>query len=559
VFRLLTSVRFALLLLATVAVAALLGVIFPQAPDEVRAVPASYDAFTQFQSGRYGVFASPMRQLGLFEVFHSVWFNGLLVVLLISVAVCTANRIPPIVRNVRRPVRRVNDRYFQSAHHRADFATPAEPGAIARALRRKGYRVEETERDGATYLFADRFSWAQYGTFISHLSLILFMSGAIVTKLVGFSSFIQIPEGQAYPVFPTIHAGQMQVENLHASDDANAAGVPLRYHSELAVHRDGRTVCSGTSTVNDPLHCAGYTFHQTTFSPDGAELQVRDLATNQVVYHEVPQLGGQGSAPSPHLVVRDDSGTVLFDEDLVLVPLDQQLRQMGEFLAVQRADGTPFPIAVIAIQKQKSWSVQIYHPPGDQPDDGQFAVDVEPGHPASAAGLQFDLASLNGIPLSVVSGIPGAKGPALLQLGTSPAGEKHLDLLDMGALQDAGNTAQSGAPADQQKPPARLDLRPNVPQQLGGYEFTFLGARSITGITVRRDPGSTFIWVATGLMLLGLAVTFYVPRRRLWAKVTPDRAYMAGIADRIVNFSSEMHRIGASAGSPDAAVEEAEP
>src|SRR5262249_50487121 len=151
-------------------------------------------------------------------------------------------------------------------------------------LRRRRYRVEETQLDGATYLFADRFSWAQYGTFLSHLSLILFMSGAIVTKIVGFSTFIQIPDGRTYPVFPTIHARHMQVENLRAADDENAAGLPTRYHSELAVFRDGKQVCHGTSTVNDPMRCAGYTLHQTTFSGDGAELQIRDFSTNQVVY-----------------------------------------------------------------------------------------------------------------------------------------------------------------------------------------------------------------------------------------------------------------------------------
>ncbi|HZU77776.1 MAG TPA: cytochrome c biogenesis protein ResB, partial [Dehalococcoidia bacterium] len=83
-FRLLTSVRVALLLLGAVAVAALLGVIFPQAPDEVRAVPSAYDAYTEFQRTRYGVFTDAMRRLGLFEVFHSYWFNGLILVLLIA-------------------------------------------------------------------------------------------------------------------------------------------------------------------------------------------------------------------------------------------------------------------------------------------------------------------------------------------------------------------------------------------------------------------------------------------------------------------------------------------
>ena len=71
-FRLLTSIRFALIQLGVVALAALLGVIFPQAPDSVRLSPTAYDAWTEAQRGAYGPFTEAMRRLDLFEVFHSV-------------------------------------------------------------------------------------------------------------------------------------------------------------------------------------------------------------------------------------------------------------------------------------------------------------------------------------------------------------------------------------------------------------------------------------------------------------------------------------------------------
>jgi cytochrome c biogenesis protein ResB len=89
-----------------------------------------------------------------------------------------------------------------------------------------------------------------------------------------------------------------------------------------------------------------------------------------------------------------------------------------------------------------------------------------------------------------------------------------------------------------------------------GREYTFLGQRDFSGITVRKDPGSLFIWIATGLLVGGLAVTFYVPRRRLWAKITPERTYLAGIADRGSRFGLELRAIGRDAGSPDAWSEE---
>ena len=66
VFRLLTSVRFALVQLGVVALAALLGVVFPQAPGPVRLNPPAYDAWTELQRARYGAVAPLLRLLDLF-------------------------------------------------------------------------------------------------------------------------------------------------------------------------------------------------------------------------------------------------------------------------------------------------------------------------------------------------------------------------------------------------------------------------------------------------------------------------------------------------------------
>ncbi len=75
-----------------------------------------------------------------------------------------------------------------------------------------------------------------------------------------------------------------------------------------------------------------------------------------------------------------------------------------------------------------------------------------------------------------------------------------------------------------------LALSPDQPVVVDGREYTFLGKREFAGITVRRDPGSTLIWVATGLFLLGLALTFYTPRRRLWGKIAGGSGARSGVS-----------------------------
>ena len=86
----------------------------------------------------------------------------------------------------------------------------------------------------------------------------------------------------------------------------------------------------------------------------------------------------------------------------------------------------------------------------------------------------------------------------------------------------------------------------------GGFTYEMVGRVEASGVSVRRDPGDTFIWVAVGMAIVGLAITFYVPRRRLWVKVTDSRTYLAGVAERTTRFGRELRFMGASLGARDA-------
>jgi cytochrome c biogenesis protein ResB len=526
VFRLFTSVRFAIVMVLLAGLAAMLGVIFPQAPDPVRASPEAFAAWMQVQRDRYGPFAEPMRALGLFSVFHSPWFNGLFFVLLAAVAVCTANRLAPTWRAVRRPVRRVNDRFFDHAHARAALAMPDGAAAVVRTLRSHRYTVEQVdERDGVVYLFADRYPWAQLATFVTHLSLILFLAGGIVSKLVGFETSLQVAEGATAPVFPTTRADQMQVLNLDAVEGRDAAGNVIDYHTDLVIYRNGRELCRGTTTVNNPLACAGYRFHQAAYSGDGVGLRVRDLRTGAVVYDEAPLLARDPAMPGPRLTVRDAAGRTLFDDFLVLAPFDE--RRSLAWVPLE-----PINKLILATAYRGdagTWRLSIVHlRDKSDPADKDFQLTLAEGASETVGDLTFAFTDLRGLPALVLQDIPGVTPVALLQLATERDGTPVLHLQNLARRDDAT---------------AWLALRPNEPALAGDYEYTFVGMREHTGLLVKRDPGSWIIWVATALLIGGLAVTFYVPRRRLWAKVTPERVYLAGIAERTAHLSDELRRL----------------
>ncbi len=85
--------------------------------------------------------------------------------------------------------------------------------------------------------------------------------------------------------------------------------------------------------------------------------------------------------------------------------------------------------------------------------------------------------------------------------------------------------------------------------EIGGYEYSFVGQREFAGIQVRKDRSDYLVWIGAGMLIAGLLVTFWVPRRRLWAKITPARIYLAGQAGHLVDFRREMAELARQAGA----------
>jgi cytochrome c biogenesis protein len=74
-----------------------------------------------------------------------------------------------------------------------------------------------------------------------------------------------------------------------------------------------------------------------------------------------------------------------------------------------------------------------------------------------------------------------------------------------------------------------------------------VGLRSVgqyTLLIAKHDPGQGLIWLAFGSLIVGLLVTFWLPRRRIWARVGPTgELAMVVSADRYVDVEREFGRL----------------
>lgn len=79
-----------------------------------------------------------------------------------------------------------------------------------------------------------------------------------------------------------------------------------------------------------------------------------------------------------------------------------------------------------------------------------------------------------------------------------------------------------------------------------GTDFS-IELRSFSDFTLliaKRDPGQGLVWLAFGCLIVGLLITFWMPRRRVWARLGADgRLALAFRADRYVDVGREFGRV----------------
>ncbi len=550
VWWLFTNVRFAVVLLGVLCGLSLVGVILPQKPLAMRGDAMLEARWLDVQEGKFGFLTESLDEIQLFDVFHARWFGILLALTAASTGAYVVSRLPAAWRRVTQPRRRVSDRFFETAPDRLEIVDRLDAGRLEEALRRSRYRFERFEEASSTHIFADRFAWAGFGTLFTHAAVIVFILSAVVSKADAFSSPLFLAEGSTLPVFPVRDPNQMQVQLRDATGRFATDGQALDYHSDITIYRRGEEVKSCTSTVNSPCSFGGYRFYQSAYFGFGAEVQVRDLQTGNTIYRETLALSA--TAKAPHVVIRDSSGTVLLDETLVLtdelVGRDFTYRgtlvrlPSGRLVSVglQTADNGDERLAVLE--------------PGS--GDGLLQLSLAEGESGESGGLQVSYQNAVATPYALVPELPvpptaGEDGPSkpALQLsnvvyGTdkASAGTTTVDASPTGSplLTVTGLEAQA------------IKLQQGESVRVGDYQYSFLGQREFAGITVKRDRSDYLVWGGAVLILAGLLATFWVPRRRFWAKITATRTLMAGQAPAHARYARELKRLARQAGSaPD--------
>ena len=311
---------------------AVVGMTIRQVPDFALRSATDYAAALEDLHARYdpllgAALVDTLDRLWVFTIFRSPWFSGALVVLIVSIVICTLDRTPRLWRGVSDVRVAQPEPFFDPIlPDRAAMAgVPAE--GVHHVLRRNGFRVREaTAEDGTRYLYGDRHQFTKLATLFTHLGLILFLIAAAATSRLGDEQGLVVAEGSSLTVQPIGTPGLLLVKNIAFEAPGFDTGQATDFTTDLAVYRDGQEIARKTIRVNDPLSVGGYTFHQ------------------------------NGFGPAPHIVLRDAAGAVLWDAPVPMTDSASGLpyatlgvpgRELGLQLLLDReADGTGVVIAL---------------------------------------------------------------------------------------------------------------------------------------------------------------------------------------------------------------------
>ncbi len=180
-WRRLTSMRTALILLFLLAVAAVPGSLLPQRPlnpDKTTSYLATHGGWGRF-----------LDRIGMFDVFGSVWFAAIYLLLFISLVGCLIPRIRLHARAVaRKPLpaprnlgRLPESDRFETADPPAAYAT-----AARRALGRRWRIVQREEPSGALTLSAEKGYSRETGNLLFHVALLASLVLIAVGRLYSY-------------------------------------------------------------------------------------------------------------------------------------------------------------------------------------------------------------------------------------------------------------------------------------------------------------------------------------------------------------------------------------
>lgn len=262
-YQTLASMKLSVFIFLTLAACSLVGTLLPQGLTE-------HDLHTRYSPG----IARLIHYLGLNDLYHTGWFRFLLLLLTVNLIICTLQRLPKTIKQLKqRDDRIAPEKLTKFAHHsQIDSQLPQSEveSKLAGIIPAEFGPLRQLEDPSAYAAVVEKGRWSRWMVYVVHLSVLLILIGALVGSIFGFKGYMNIAEGTTAQEVHLYRGGSTVTLPFKVRCDDFAVsfydtGAPKEYRSDLSIIDKGRNVLTRSIIVNDPLTYDGVTLYQSSY------------------------------------------------------------------------------------------------------------------------------------------------------------------------------------------------------------------------------------------------------------------------------------------------------
>ncbi|MFP4445974.1 MAG: cytochrome c biogenesis protein ResB [Desulfosudaceae bacterium] len=269
IWDVLISVKLTVVVLISIAVSAIIGTVIPQ------------NRPLEFYRMQYGEsMFNLITNLTLYDMYHSLWFQALILILAVNILACSWDRLKIVARIVFPGKITFSAGAFKTDAVTEPVTVKATPTALVQPgekwLARKFAVTRIESRDNGYLLFAEKGRRTRLGVYVVHLSVLLLLGGALLGSFFGFEGNVNIPEGEVVSEIPLRDSSDkrklgFQIRCDDFTADFYPSGRPKDYRSTLSIIEDGQVVLTRDIRVNDPLNYQGIRIFQSSYGTASAD------------------------------------------------------------------------------------------------------------------------------------------------------------------------------------------------------------------------------------------------------------------------------------------------
>ncbi|MEJ5226723.1 cytochrome c biogenesis protein ResB [Thermodesulfovibrio sp.] len=270
-----SSVDLAVSLFIVISISAAVGTIIPQQPEPEITVRF----FSKIMSEENAIkIYEVINLLDLNNLYHSWWFTFLLFMFALNLIVCSLDRLPVLIKSFKSqpqplPISIIEKMPIKREikfNEKSDFKNK-----VIDILKKKGFQTDIFQTSEALQIQAKKWIKTRLAIYVTHLSILIILAGALIGTFWGFRGHMNIVEGtgtdfaisddgKAIPLGFKVFCDRFEVDYYENS------AVPKAYRSYLRIIENENPVkFNGKETVlievNHPLSYKGITFYQASY------------------------------------------------------------------------------------------------------------------------------------------------------------------------------------------------------------------------------------------------------------------------------------------------------